>query len=285
MVYILFQIIKKEMFKKKNTSPSLMEYSLLYHTIIPFVLSALVVILVTIIAEKYGTKIGGVIGTLPSTIIIAFLFIALDKGVWFASESVVVVPAEMGINLVFLLLFALLSQKKLPVALSGSLLGWTVLTILIYHSNVKSIVVSLAMFLFCFFFTFLTLDKKKKITSQNTIKVHYTPLKLLGRSLIAGVVIAIAVTFSNVGTMLSGIFSVFPAIFLSTMLISLREHGPQFTGAMAKGMIYGSPSVVSYAVGIHFLYPFVGILAGTIGAFLIALIVTLILFTLREKIR
>ena len=89
-----------------------MEYSLLYHTIIPFALSALVVILVTIIAEKYGTKTGGVIGTLPSTIIIAFLFIALDKGVQFASESVAVVPAEMGINLVFLLIFALLSQKK-----------------------------------------------------------------------------------------------------------------------------------------------------------------------------
>jgi uncharacterized membrane protein (GlpM family) len=273
------------MFKKRNTSRSFMEYSLLYHTIIPFALSALVVILVTIIAEKYGTKIGGVIGTLPSTIIIAFLFIAIDKGVLFASDSVAVVPAEMGINLVFLLTFSLLSQRKIFIALAGSLLGWTVLTILLYYSNITSIVVSLVMFLFCFLFTFLILDKKKKITSQDTIKVHYTSLKFLGRGLIAGIVIAIAVTFSNVGTMLSGIFSVFPAIFLSTMLISLREHGPQFTGAMAKGMIYGSPSVVSYAVGVHYFYPRLGILVGTISAFVIALVVTLILFALRKKIR
>jgi uncharacterized membrane protein (GlpM family) len=258
-----------------------MEYSLLYHAIIPFALSALVVILVTIIAEKYGTKTGGVIGTLPSTIIIAFLFIALDKGTQFASDSVAVVPAEMGINLVFLLLFALLSQKKILVALAGSLFTWTVLTIVIYYSNLTSITLSLAVYLVCF----LILDKKKKITSQDTIKVHYTALKLLGRSLIAGIVIAIAVSFSNVGVLLSRIFSVFPAIFLSTMLISLREHGPQFTGAMAKGMIYGSPSVVSYAIGIHYLYPLIGILAGTIGAFLIALVVTLILFTFRKKIR
>jgi uncharacterized membrane protein (GlpM family) len=262
-----------------------MEYSLLYHAIIPFILSALVVILVTIIAEKYGTKTGGVIGTLPSTIIIAFLFIALDKGTQFASDSVAVVPAEMGINLVFLLLFALLSQKKILVALTGSLLTWTVLTIVIYYSNLTSIILSLIVYLVCFLLAFLILDKKKKITSQDTIKVHYTALKLLGRSLIAGIVIAIAVSFSNVGVLLSGIFSVFPAIFLSTMLISLREHGPQFTGAMAKGMIYGSPSVVSYAIGIHYLYPLIGILAGTIGAFLIALVVTLILFTFRKKIR
>jgi uncharacterized membrane protein (GlpM family) len=262
-----------------------MEYSLLYHAIIPFALSALVVILVTIIAEKYGTKTGGVIGTLPSTIIIAFLFIAVDKGTQFTSDSVAVVPAEMGINLVFLLLFALLSQKKILVALAGSLLIWTVLTIVIYYSNLTSIILSLTVYLVCFLLAFLILDKKKKITSQDTIKVHYTALKLLGRSLIAGIVIAIAVSFSNVGVTLSGIFSVFPAIFLSTMLISLREHGPQFTGAMAKGMIYGSPSVVSYTIGIHYLYPLIGILAGTIGAFLIALVVTLILFTFRKKIR
>jgi uncharacterized membrane protein (GlpM family) len=262
-----------------------MEYSILYHTVIPFVLSALVVIIITVIAEKYGTKTGGILGTLPSTIIIAFLFIALDKGVLFTSESVIVVPAEMGINGFFLLIFALLSKKRLMVALTGSLLGWTILTIVIYYSTLSSIIVSLGVFLVCLFTALLILDKKKKITSQDTIKVHYTTIKLLGRSLIAGIVIAIAVSFSNLGTMLSGIFSVFPAIFLSTMIISLREHGPQFTGAMAKSMIYGSPSVVSYAVGIHYLYPIIGILQGTIAAFFIALVVTLVLFMFRKHIR
>ena len=261
-----------------------MEYSLFYHTIVPFALSALVVILITIIAEKYGTKTGGIIGTLPSTIIIAFLFIALDKGIPFTSNSVAVVPAEMGINLIFLLLFAFLSKKNIVITLTGSLIGWAILTIGVYYSNFTFIVIPLIIYLICFLFTFFILDKKKKVISQGIIKVHYTPLKLLGRSLIAGIVIAIAVTFSNLGTTLSGIFSVFPAIFLSTMLISLREHGPQFTGAMAKGMIYGSPSVVTYAVGIHFLYSIIGILAGTIAAFLIALTITLILFVLGKKI-
>lgn len=262
-----------------------MEYSLLYHIITPFTLSAFVVILVTIIAEKYGTKTGGVIGTLPSTIIIAFLFIALDKGINFTTESVIIVPAEMGINLIFLLIFALLSPKTIPIALIGSLFGWTILTVLIYYLPAKSIIVSLVIFFFCFILTLLILDKIKKISSQNTIKVHYTLLKLLSRSLIAGTVIAIAVTFANIGAIISGIFSVFPAIFLSTMLISMKEHGAQFTGALAKGMTYGSPSVVSYAVGIYFLYPLVDIALGTIFSFILALIMTLILLKLRKKLR
>ena len=262
-----------------------MEYSILYQTILPFVISALIVILITVIAEKYGTKTGGVLGTLPSTIIIAFLFIAITKGTQFAAQSVAVVPAEMGINLIFLLTFALLSEKKLPTALIGSLLSWTAFTLLLYYSNPGSILLSLGFYVLCFTVTFLYLDKKKKITSHGTLKVHYTPLKLLSRSLIAGTVIAIAVTFSNLGTTISGIFSVFPAIFLSTMLISLREHGPMFTNAMAKGMIYGSPSVVSYGIAIHYLYPSVGIILGTTGAFLLAAAVTLFLFLLRKKIR
>jgi hypothetical protein len=262
-----------------------MEYSILYHTIIPFALSALVVVLVTIIAEKYGTKTGGVIGTLPSTIIIAFLFIALDKGTTFAAESVVIVPAEMGLNLIFLLIFALLASKKMQIALFGALGAWTALTILVYYTFLNSIIISLAIYMICFFISFLILEKQRNITSQDSINVHYTPLKLLGRSLIAGIVIATAVSLSNIGVTLSGIFSVFPAIFLSTMLISLREHGPHFTRAMAKGMIYGSPSVVSYGVGIHFLYPTIGIFPGTIAAFLIGVLVTLLLFILRKNIR
>lgn len=260
-------------------------YSIIYHTLIPFLLSALVVILVTIIAERYGTKTGGIIGTLPTTIVIAFLFIALDKGVLFASESVAIVPAEMGINLIFLAVFALLASRTLLVALTASLSVWTAFTLLLFFSNNTNIFVSLTLFAVFFISTFFTLDKIKKIPSHRSIEVHYTPLKLFSRSIIAGTVIALAVTISNVGVTLSGIFSVFPAIFLSTMLIAQREHGPEFTGAMAKGMIYGSPSVVSYAVSISFLYPLNGIVIGTIGAFLISLVVSLILFILRKHIR
>jgi hypothetical protein len=54
---------------------------------------------------------------------------------------------------------------------------------------------------------------------------------------------------------------------------------------MAKGMIYGSPSVVSYSIAIHYLYPSIGILLGTLGAFFLATTVTLILFLFRKKIR
>jgi len=62
---------------------------------------------------------------------------------------------------------------------------------------------------------------------------------------IAGIIIALAVVLSNEGEVVSGIFSVFPAIFLSTLFIMSREHGSEFAGGIAKSMIIGTPTVTS----------------------------------------
>lgn len=259
--------------------------SLLFQVIIPFVLSAAIIILITIIAERYGTKTGGILGTLPSTIIVAFIFISLNKGVYFASQSAAIVPAEMGVNLLFLFIFALLSYHSIYVAITASLTVWVLFTSLLFVLNLENIFVSIAIYTAALIFTFMVLEQVKKTPSIGSVTVHYTPMKIILRGLLAGTVIAIAVFLSNVGAALSGIFSVFPAIFLSTMLISLREHGPNFAGGIAKSMIFGSQSVMIYAVAIYFFYPLYGVVSGSIFAFGISIIVMMILLGLRKNIK
>ncbi len=257
---------------------------LTYQIFLPFILSASIVILITIIAEKYGTKLGGIIGTLPSTIIIAYIFIALNKGIIFASNSVAVVPAEMGVNLIFICIFAVLAYRTTAVALIGSFFIWIILSIILLFLNTNSIYLSLVIFIVFMISTFTILEKKFKIKSQNKRIIHYTPLKILFRGILTGTIITISVLLSNINEVLSGIFSVFPAIFTSTMIITLREHGPNFSAGIAKSMIFGSSSVVSYAVAIYFLYPIYSIFWGSIFSFIISVIVTLIILKLRKKI-
>ena len=110
-------------------------------------------------------------------------------------------------------------------------------------------------------------------------------MKILLRGLLAGVVIAVAVSFSSVGSVLSGIFTVFPVVFLSTMVISVREHGAEFASGMAKSMIIGSCSIVGYASAAHILYPLHGIIWGTIESFLVSLFIAAILFVMEKKMR
>jgi hypothetical protein len=261
-----------------------MEY-VIFQILIPFTLSALVVIIVMYIAETYGSKIGGILGTLPSTIVVAFVFISISKGILFASEAAAVVPAELGINVIFLFVFAVLIHKSTVMAFTVSFMTWIVLSALLLIFQITNIFVSIIIYLICVFSAFFYLEKKLMIHSISKVTIHYTPKKIMFRGILAGIVIAIAVLLSNVGSIISGIFSVFPAILSSTMLISVHEHGPDFTAGIAKSMILGLSSVTSYATIIHFLYPIYGIIVGSIIAYGFSFCVTLCIFFVREKMK
>ena len=252
--------------------------SIYFEFLIPFFVSALVVILISIIAERYGTKIGGIIGTLPSTILIAYIFIAYNEGITTATQSVAVVPAEMGVNVLFLLLFALTVSRSLSTALLVSLSLWALCSFTLYAINMNNVFISLLIFLVLFIIALYVLERVKKTSSIGRVRTHYTPLKIILRGIFAGIVIAFAVFLSNMGAVISGIFSAFPVIFLSTMIIETKEQGITFAAGLAKSMIFGSPSVVVYAVVIVFLYPLYGFVAGTIIAFIISLFVTMGLY-------
>jgi len=260
-------------------------HALLFQILIPFILSAAVVTLVTIIAERYGTKVGGIIGTLPSTIVIAFVFIALNRGVYFASRSVAVVSAEMGINVVFLFFLSILLYRSIYLAIVVSLTVWVFLSALLFILGMENIFISLAIYAIALVSTFMVLERIKRVSSTGSVEIHYTPMKIVFRGLLAGTIVAIAVSLSNIGAAISGIFSVFPVIFLSTMLISTREHGPDFAAGIAKSMIFGTPSILSYVTAIYFLYPACGIFFGTIYALCISIITAVILLKFRVKMK
>lgn len=257
---------------------------ILFQVVIPFIISALVVIVVMFIAEKYGSKVGGILGTLPSTIVVAFVFIALSEDTQFASNAAAVVPAELGVNVIFLFVFALLVHRSTILAFVMTFLIWGILSLLLVIFEIDSIILSIVIYLICMISAFYYLEKKQKIPSRPKVTIHYTVNKIMFRGVLAGIVIAIAVVLSNVGSIISGIFSVFPAILSSTMLISVREHGPDFASGMAKSMMLGLSSVATYAMLVTVLYPVYGILYGSLVAYVFSFCVTLCIFIVRNKI-
>ena len=258
--------------------------NILSQIVLPFILSALIVILITVIAEKYGTKTGGILGTLPTTIIVAFVFIALNKGVDFASRAVAVVPAEIGINLWFLLVFVLFVKRSLLAALICSFIVWSLFSAVLFYVNLTDIYLSFIVFTVSMVTTFFILEKIVGVRSQERVKVRYTFSKIFFRGIMTGVIITISVLLANIGEVLSGIFSVFPVILTSTMIITYRDHGPDFSAGIAKSMIFGCWSVMSYAIVIYFLYPIMGIIIGSILGFLAGLMISIFILFFKDKI-
>ncbi len=257
----------------------------LTQVVIPFTLSAAVVIIITLVAERYGTKVGGIIGTLPTNLAVALVFIGVNRGAVFAADAAVVVPAEMGINILYLAVFSVAAYRSLPFALTASLGLWALLSAGLYFLSPQHVVLSLAIYLALMLPSFLFLELWKKVPSSSPIQMHYTWRKILFRGLLAGSVIAIAVLLSNVGAAISGIFSVFPAIFTSTMTIFVYEHGARFAGAMAKSMMLGSLTTVAFSVAVFFLYPRLDIAWGTMAAYAISFVVVLAVSWTAQRIR
>lgn len=258
--------------------------SFIIQTVFPFILAAAVVVIITVIAERYGTKIGGILGTLPSTMVVAFVFIYLNKGAAFASDAAVVIPAEIGINMLFLLTFALLVKRSVAGAFAASFLVWAALTSILYFSDLQAIAIAVVIYALSVGFSLFVMERVVRVRSSDRVRIQYTPGKLILRGILAGVFIAAAVLLSNVSSTLSGIVTVFPVIIASAMFITVREHGPKFAAGMAKSMSFGTPSVVCYAVSIHFLYPVWGLLWGSLAAYGLSAVVTAILFSLRSRL-
>jgi uncharacterized membrane protein (GlpM family) len=109
-----------------------------------------------------------------------------------------------------------------------------------------------------------------KIVSQGKLTISYPTIQLVWRALFGGSVIALAIFMGKIGgPLLGGIFSSFPTMFLSTLVITYNTGGPGCSHAVGKSLlISGLINVPLYEIIVRFLYPVVGLGLGSVLALL-----------------
>ena len=80
--------------------------SLLIHLILAFVVGSVWVVVITIIAEKKGSLVGGILGGLPSTSAFSFLFIGINQSAVAAVQATTVFPLVFSITSAYLFFYA-----------------------------------------------------------------------------------------------------------------------------------------------------------------------------------
>jgi uncharacterized membrane protein (GlpM family) len=238
-----------------------------------FIVGSLWITLTTLSAERFGSRIGGLIGGLPSTVVIALLFIGITQSPEVAAQATTVMPLAMGVNGLFLLTFILLIIRGLRVALIGSLLFWFLCATLLYLLDIQSFLISVTGWLVVLAFCIMAVEKWMRIVSQGRKAFVYPPSQLVWRALFGGSVIAFAVIMGKIGgPLLGGIFGSFPAMFLSTLVITARIGGPDYCKSVGKSLlISGMITVPLYEIMVRYLYPSVGLGLGTLIAVLLSL--------------
>ena len=94
--------------------------------ILSFFIGAIWITSVTIISEKLGTKIGGVLGGLPSTCLIALFFIGFTQSPSIASQATSIMPFVNGVDAMFIVVFIFLGGFNFYLGLIGCMLFWLI---------------------------------------------------------------------------------------------------------------------------------------------------------------
>ncbi len=245
-----------------------LDQTFLTKLILSFLVGSVWITTVTVIAERFGSRFGGFIGGLPSTIVIALLFIGISQSTETAAQAAVMIPLVMGINGFFILVYLALVHRGLIKALVTALILWSIIIVLLILSGFNGFWISLMVWLgslvICIFVTNRVMD----IPHKGGIRVPYTTKQILGRGIVSGFIISTAVLITRLaGPTVGGIFSNFPVIFMSTLYITYTTGGLEFSRAVAKTlMLSAMVNVGVYSFAAHFAYQYFGIITGTLIA-------------------
>ncbi len=222
-------------------------------------------------ADRYGTKIGGIITGLPSTALLSLFFIGWTQSTRISVEATTIIPIIGAVNALFLLVYISLARKNFWLALGSSFIVWSGSSITLVLLNYNNFWLSIAIYAAVVLISFVFIEKKIQIKSEQGSKLK-SPLKILVfRGLFSGCIIVLAVIMGKVGgPLLGGMFAMFPAMFTGTLLITYFSHGSLFSSAMMKVALLSATSVVLYAVLVRYTYIPLGLLVGTLVSILVS---------------
>lgn len=243
--------------------------------ILTSLLAGIVAIAATVAVERLGGRLGGLIATLPTTIVPA------TWGFWAVSEGVPVkvlaaVPMGMLVNAGFLwcwrvippLLPSWSMSKRLGAMVTLSLSTWMLLALLSMFIGTTAIaspitlgLVALGLHILLGLYTTWHFRPSPKGTR------HVTPLALLSRGVLAAAAVAISILIASSGfEVAAGIASVFPAIFLTTMVSLWWSQGQAVPLGAVGPITLGSIVVSVYALLAIWTFDAFGVGAGTVIA-------------------
>lgn len=240
--------------------------------VLSFIVGSLWITVGTVLAEKHGTKIGGLIAGLPSTILISLFFIAWTQSTRVAVDATTIVPIVGGINCLFVVTYIYLLRITFWIALGGALCVWALFSLVLVGIGFNSFIVSVISYVCLVAITHTIVERGLKIRSVEGRDLRYTPAIMIFRALLSGSVIVFAVLITKVGgPIIGGMFVMFPAMFVGMIFMTYFSHGPMFSAAVMKSSILGAISVVIYGIMVRYTYIPLGFIGGTTVSIIVSI--------------
>ena len=217
------------------------------------------------LAEKFGSKIGGLLLGLPSTALVSLAFIGWTQGTAAVESATLVMPVSVVAVTAFLVLFQRLQRHGLVKAYAGAIMGWFVFSLPLVLLSIDSMAISVAFAVVALlagrFFSPSTPDQK-------TVQNRFDKNEFLARAAFCGLVIAVAVFLAKTqGPVWGGVFSMFPAAFSSSIILLWHKQGARFTGSVVQSMMRARGPITVFIVAAHYAVGPLGLAGGLAAAY------------------
>jgi len=246
--------------------------------VMKIVLSAGMVIAITLTAERVSTRLAGVLIGFPLGAGLTLFFLGLEQGAAFAAESSLWSIQGILAALCFCwcyrigsLLFAAKSKVSPWVCclmgLAGYFLTTAVLKVLMPGDPViRTIVVVLLLFILAIVF--------RKASGRKIVeKVEISwPLLMVRAWFAAFVILGITGVAVLVGPEWSGLFATFPTVILPSVMILHFHYGGKSVPAFFRDTPLAMLAIIVFALAVHWTFPLVGVYGGTLLSYITALI-------------
>jgi hypothetical protein len=196
--------------------------------------AAILVVTTSMVAERAGPAIGGLIATLPVSAGPSYVFLALDHDTAFIAESALASFPINAITMFYCLTYVVLAQRHTAwVSVGAAITVWMTLAAiehLLSWSLTGGLVANAVAFAIC-----LPLFKRFQHVKMPLITRRWYDVPL--RATMVATLVAIVVTVSHwVGPFVSGTIALFPVVLTSmTLILHLRIGGPATAAVIANG--------------------------------------------------
>ena len=257
-------------------------------TVVKVSVSILVVVLLSLIAERAGPRIAGIVSGYPLGAAISLYFIGLEIGPGFAAQSALFTAAGLAATVAFVGGYLLgirfaeghhrlpsLAFSILPGIAAYGLVAWLLSFMPINWASAPLIAIT-SMALAAWVFRRIP-DAK----IQQRIHLGFS-VALLRAAFAALVILAITTVAGVVGPRWAGLFSAFPITMLPLLAIIQFTYQPAHVRTIIKNVPRGLGSLLIYAMVVFASYKGLGLAWGTLIGYLAA---TLYLIVLEYGVR
>ena len=245
-----------------------------------FIVGGLLISLQTLLGERVPPFWRGMILTVPTTMSMGFFFIGLAKSPLDVAQAITIIPAGLGLDYFYVMIFAALSSFGLWISTSVSVVVWILYAALLLRFPPANFIISLVYGLPVVLVSYAIVSR---MTHVHTLKAFPMNARhILVRSVMGGIVIMLIVLLSKtLGNTWGGLFAVFPATFSSTLFIYYIMQGRTVIPAVVRSFFFpGSLGFIIYASVAAYTFPPLGIWIGT----LLSYVATFLFFALYSVI-